>query len=105
MLIRHSFLASALLTSAAITAGPAHTQETEATDAPASKVLVIHDWSNSMWGAFADGSRKYEAGITALTNALDAGFGGVEDPLVLIRTGHLALQASRAFFRFQLERP
>ncbi len=29
-----------------------------------------------MWGAFADGTRKYEAGIAALTNALDTGFGG-----------------------------
>lgn len=54
----------------------ASAQETATEAAPASKVLVIHDWSNSMWGAFADGTRKYEAGIAALTNALDTGFGG-----------------------------
>ncbi|MEM1187185.1 MAG: hypothetical protein AAGI72_01590 [Pseudomonadota bacterium] len=37
-------------------------------------MLIIHDWSNSMWGALADESRKYEAGVEALTRALDSGF-------------------------------
>ena len=58
---------------------PGLAQEDPATEiGPAPKVLVVHDWSNSMWGAFADGTRKYEAGVTALSNALDDGFGGRE---------------------------
>ena len=76
MPIRHLMSVFALVASAAIMAAPAKAQAAPSADAPASRVLVIHDWSNSMWGVFADGTRKYEAGITALTNALDAGFGG-----------------------------
>lgn len=76
MPIRHLHSACAVFLSAAILAAPAYAQETTSAEESASKVLVIHDWSNSMWGAFADGSRKYEAGVAALTNALDAGFGG-----------------------------
>jgi len=76
MLVRHFISISAGALFACAVAFPASAQETPAEEAPASKVLVIHDWSNSMWGAFADGTRKYEAGINALTNALDTGFGG-----------------------------
>lgn len=78
---KHLWVGSAFLLGAMLVpfAGAAQdetaTTETTTTDAP-SKVLIIHDWSNSMWGTFADGSRKYQAGITALTNALDTGFGG-----------------------------
>lgn len=50
-------------------------EQTERADTD-SKVLIVHDWSNSMWGAFADGERKYLAGVSALSAALDGGFGG-----------------------------
>ena len=40
------------------------------------KLLIIYDSSNSMWGELADGSRKYEAGRTALGSIIDQGFGG-----------------------------
>lgn len=56
--------------------GWAIAQDDEPATETSTKVLIIHDWSNSMWGTFADGSRKYETGITALTNALNSGFGG-----------------------------
>ncbi|MEM9314130.1 MAG: hypothetical protein AAGA95_05835, partial [Pseudomonadota bacterium] len=49
-------------------------QDSPPTEAKDSRVLIIHDWSNSMWGALADESRKYEAGVEALTRALDSGF-------------------------------
>ena len=65
-----------LMISAAFCAGAVVAQEAKVADEQAPKVLVVHDWSNSMWGAFADGTRKYEAGIKALSNALDDGFNG-----------------------------
>ncbi|MEM7639678.1 MAG: hypothetical protein AAF269_11535 [Pseudomonadota bacterium] len=76
MLVTHKKFAFLVLLGAAMLAGPQQAQEAPPADEPTSSVLVIHDWSNSMWGAFADGTRKYEAGVTALTNALDTGFGG-----------------------------
>ncbi|MEM7460574.1 MAG: hypothetical protein AAF331_14010, partial [Pseudomonadota bacterium] len=76
MTFRHSIYASALLIASLALADTAIAQDDEPVTETSSKVLIIHDWSNSMWGTFADGSRKYQAGITALTNALDAGFGG-----------------------------
>jgi len=76
MSVRRTLTACTLVFGVSTLTLPALAQETPAAETEASKVLVIHDWSNSMWGAFADGTRKYEAGITALTNALDAGFGG-----------------------------
>ena len=34
------------------------------------RLLVVYDSSNSMWGELADGSRKYEAGRSALSTFL-----------------------------------
>lgn len=78
---KHLWFASALVIGVAAASPSGLAQDNTPTpdttaSAPPSKVLIIHDWSNSMWGTFADGSRKYQAGITALTNALDTGFGG-----------------------------
>lgn len=69
---------SAVILAAALPNLPfiASAQDDPETVEPDSKVLIVHDWSNSMWGAFADGERKYVAGISALTAALDGGFGG-----------------------------
>ncbi|MEM9053794.1 MAG: hypothetical protein AAGB16_00585 [Pseudomonadota bacterium] len=78
MKLRQSTLASVLLASLASMPYPSIAQEDATVEEVMSKVLIIHDWSNSMWGTFADGSRKYQAGISALTNALDTGFGGRE---------------------------
>lgn len=76
MTFHHFIAASALVVSSMTMSGAAMAQDDEPAAETSSKVLIIHDWSNSMWGTFADGSRKYEAGITALTNALNSGFGG-----------------------------
>lgn len=76
MTFHHFIAASALVVSGITMSGAAIAQDDEPAAGTSSKVLIIHDWSNSMWGTFADGSRKYEAGITALTNALNSGFGG-----------------------------
>lgn len=76
MIFRHSICAFALLVASLALADAAIAQDDKPMTESSSKVLIIHDWSNSMWGTFADGSRKYQAGIAALTNALDAGFGG-----------------------------
>lgn len=82
MHVRQSILASILWVSATSMTVSMHAQDAPTEEiltakaTPVPKVMVVHDWSNSMWGAFADGTRKYEAGITALSKALDAGFGG-----------------------------
>lgn len=77
MNFRHAIFASAWAASAGFLSAPALAQEDPTIEEGAApKVLVVHDWSNSMWGAFADGTRKYEAGVTALSKALDDGFGG-----------------------------
>ena len=47
-----------------------------AQDTAPSDVLVVYDSSNSMWGAFSDGSRKYEAGRKALATVAKNGIGG-----------------------------
>lgn len=77
MNFRHAIVVSTLAASAGLLCTRALAQDDpKAEEEAAPKVLVVHDWSNSMWGAFADGTRKYEAGVTALSNALDDGFGG-----------------------------
>lgn len=76
MTFRHFIAATALVVSSIGLCGTASAQNDAPVAETQSKVLIIHDWSNSMWGTFADGSRKYQAGVTALTNALDSGFGG-----------------------------
>ena len=50
--------------------------DTESTGESPKKVLVVYDSSNSMWGAFADGTRKYEAGRKALSTVAKNGIGG-----------------------------
>lgn len=76
--MKHLIPFIALAVTGAMTSMPlvASAQETASSNTTDSKVLIVHDWSNSMWGAFADGERKYLAGVTALTAALDGGFGG-----------------------------
>ena len=41
-----------------------------------SKVLIVYDSSNSMWGELSDGSRKYEAGRKALTTVAATSLAG-----------------------------
>ncbi|MEO0883381.1 MAG: hypothetical protein AAFY34_11745 [Pseudomonadota bacterium] len=42
------------------------------------RVLFIYDSSNSMWGELTDGSRKYEAGRSAMAAILNTGLSGRE---------------------------
>ena len=76
--MKHLKLLTAFAVACAITglSMTASSQEEAASVDAESKVLIVHDWSNSMWGAFADGERKYLAGVAALTTVLDGGFGG-----------------------------
>ena len=74
----HSGLLGAALLGALLLGSPATAQGADGgviTDAQG-RVLFIYDSSNSMWGALADGSRKYEAGRNAMASILDNGLGG-----------------------------
>ena len=66
-------LSAALLFLAATLTSSVFAEEQED---PPKKLYVIYDSSNSMWGALADESRKYEAGRKALGDLLEGDLSG-----------------------------
>ena len=63
------------LSAASFAQEPAPPEDTPPQPAKTGKVLVVYDSSNSMWGAFGDGTRKFEAGRKALASVADNGIG------------------------------
>ena len=76
--MKFAYIAAAFAAGILTIAGSAAGQEstTTASEATPSDVLVVYDSSNSMWGAFADGTRKYEAGRKALASVAKNGLAG-----------------------------
>ena len=68
--MKSKIFAIAFFTASMGLAGSISAQEVgpEALEDGPKKVLVVYDSSSSMWGAFSDGTRKYEAGRKALAS-------------------------------------